>query len=443
MSLRVRLAAVVAAAFAVVVIGCVYAAHVSTSRELRAETDRFLAQRSHDPRIAFGLNRPSPLGPADGPRPRFAEPDALAQLVDRDGGVVAAADPALPVDDRDRSLAAQGGPRRFRTVAIDGASYRVLTVPVSGGAAQIARRVKETDDVLSTLDVRLTLVAVAGTLVAALLAWIIASRIVRPVERLTSATEEVARTQDLTSSIAVDRHDELGRLASSFNTMLEALRTSREQQKRLVMDASHELRTPLTALRTNIEVLRRTEGLNPAQHEELLAAVQIELTELTDLVTELVDLATDARAEEPEEQADIGALAERVVARFRRRTGREITFVTDDAATAVVRVSAVERALANLLENACKFSTPPAPIDVRVAGSEIEVLDRGPGISDDDRAHVFDRFYRAPAARTMPGSGLGLAIVEQIVELQGGSIELVARAGGGTVARLTLPAVSS
>ena len=105
--------------------------------------------------------------------------------------------------------------------------------------------------------------------------------------------------------------------------------------------------------------------------------------------------------------------------------------------------SAVERALANLVDNACKFSAPPATVELRVQGSTIEVLDRGPGIADDDRAHVFDRFYRAPAARTMAGSGLGLSIVKQIATLEGGSVELLPRAGGGTVARLVLPAVTS
>ena len=172
--------------------------------------------------------------------------------------------------------------------------------------------------------------------------------------------------------------------------------------------------------------------------------MQIELEELTDLVTELVDLATDARAEEPQEQVELGALAERVVGRARRRTGREISFAVDDPrdrrrtrrarsngrwpTSSTTRASSVRR----------RRRSSCASTD-----ATIEVLDRGPGIADDDRAHVFDRFYRAPAARTMPGSGLGLSIVKQIATLQGGSVELLPRAGGGTVARLVLPAVTS
>jgi two-component system sensor histidine kinase MprB len=267
---------------------------------------------------------------------------------------------------------------------------------------------------------------------------LIASRIVRPVERLTFATETVAATQDLTSEIPVDRRDELGRLAESFNTMLVALRSSRDQQKRLVVDASHELRTPLTALRTNIDLLRRASTLDEAQYDEVLAEAQLELEELTELVGELVELATDARADEPVQPVDLGELAERVASRYRRRTGRELPIALDAPAVVPARESAIERAVANLVENACKFTPADRSVEMRVRGSDIEVSDRGPGISAEDRAHVFDRFYRATSARTMPGSGLGLSIVKQIVELHGGAVEVLPRDGGGTVARITL-----
>jgi two-component system sensor histidine kinase MprB len=106
-----------------------------------------------------------------------------------------------------------------------------------------------------------------------------------------------------------------------------------------------------------------------------------------------------------------------------------------------VRVSAIDRAVHNLLDNASKFSPADTPIEVDVRGGVIEVRDRGVGVAADERALVFDRFYRAPAARSRPGSGLGLAIVRQIAELHGGTVELVDHEGGGTIARLTLPTV--
>ena len=449
MSLRLRLALIVAVIFAVVVVGCVYAAHLSASHELRAETDRFLQSRADDPRLqaGFRFNPNNPGGQfqlpntnddnTQPPQRRFVQPDVVVQTINTDGTVRTASTPRLPVDNRDAALAGTSEPPRLRTVTVDGTPYRVITVHTPDGAVQLARSIKETDDVLSSLDIRLLLIALGGTAMAALLAWLIARRIVRPIEQLTGATEAVAATQDLEREITVERRDELGRLATSFNTMLVALRTSREQQKRLVMDVSHELRTPLTALRTNIEVLQRNTALDDTQRAEMLGEVENELHELGDLVAELVDLATDARTEEPMQRVDLAELADRAVTRFRRRTGREITLTVDGQTEVTARPGAIERAISNLVENACKFST--APVEVRVDGHRVDIADRGPGIATEDREHVFDRFYRATNARTMPGSGLGLSIVKQIADLHAGSIELLPRDGGGTIARLTLP----
>lgn len=449
MSLRIRLLLVVATTFAVVVVGCVYAAHVSASRELRAQTDRFLVQRASDPHL-LGPGGPPNGGHDDhdgGPLynqtlPSGIEPDAITQVIYANGTTnqLVNDQTALPVDAQDRALAAQGGKPRLRNVTIDGQPYRMITAPMpNGGAVQVARSIKDTNNVLSTLDVRLLLIALGGTVLAGALAFVIARRMTRPIEQLTTAAEQVAETQDLEHHIDVTSNDELGRLATSFNTMLDALGSSREQQHRLVMDASHELRTPLTALRTNIEMLQRTSDADDAQRAEMLAAASSELGELSDLVAELVDLATDARAEEPLQHVELGDLVRTVVDRQGRRFGRTIAFAEHTPATVNVRVGALDRAIANLIDNACKFSPADQPVDVVVTGSTVEVCDRGPGIPAEDRAHVFDRFYRSPTARTKTGSGLGLSIVQQIVTMHGGSVELRDREGGGTVASLTLP----
>ncbi|HWS44495.1 MAG TPA: HAMP domain-containing sensor histidine kinase [Acidimicrobiia bacterium] len=454
MSLRIRLALVVAVTFAIVVVGCVYAAHVSASRELRAQTDRFLLQRASDPRVLGGHDAHGP-GPGGGPdgsqdgRPLFegtipalVEPDAIAQYLSADGTVTqsVSSQPQLPVNAHDKAIAANGGAANLRDVSINGTPYRMVTAPLpNGGAVQVARSLQETNNVLGTLDVRLLIIAVIGTILAAGLAWLIARSTVRPVEQLTGAAERVAATQDLRHRIDIERNDELGRLASSFNTMLVALGSSREQQQRLVMDASHELRTPLTALRTNIEMLQRAPGIDDAERAAVLAAANTELAELGDLVGELVDLATDARAEEPLQLVELAPLVERVVERARRRYDGTITFTSYQPVEVNARVSAIDRAVTNLLDNACKFSPAGGLVEVEVDRTRIEVRDRGPGIDESERAHVFDRFYRAPEARTTPGSGLGLAIVKQIVDLHGGTVALAARDGGGTVARLELP----
>jgi two-component system sensor histidine kinase MprB len=443
MSLRVRLLAIVAVTFAIVVIGCIYAAHVSARNSLHNETDHFLTQRAHDPRITEALHGDpdhDDHGPGIAPPPEFADPDALVQFIRPDGTVAVVSNPPLPVDATDRAIAAGTAQRQFRTTSVDDTAYRILTVPVGGGAAQIAREITSTDNILDSLDLRLLLIALAGTIVAGLLAWFIARRIVRPVEALTGASERIAATQDLEHTITVERTDELGRLATSFNTMLLALRNSRDQQKRLVMDASHELRTPLTALRTNIEVLQRsTADLDDVQRAELLDEVEAELGELTELVAELVDLATDARSEEPMQDIDLGRVAEEVAERARRRTGRPITCEVCDAATVTGRPAALDRAVWNLVDNANKFSPRESTIVVRATGKRIAVEDSGPGIAAEDREHVFDRFYRAPAARTAPGSGLGLAIVKQIADLHDATVEVDDRPGGGTIIAINFP----
>lgn len=451
MSLRLRLTLVVAVTFALVVVGCVYAAHLSASRQLSSETDTFLLQRSGRFTHSGPGEFPSGQHDADdglsgpGGGPALADPDAVTQILDAKGNVVSyiTGQPKLTVDAKDRQLAQNGGQPRFRDITVGGTSYRVLTVPVPNhGAVQIARSIEADEDILNSLDARLFLIAVAGTLLAASLAWVIARRIVRPIEDLTRTATVVATTQNLDNPITVSRSDEIGRLASSFNSMLDALRTSREQQRRLVLDASHELRTPLTALRTNIDLLQRARNFNAEQRDELIGATDQELRELTDLVSELVELATDTRNEEPVEQIDLGELVERVVSRQQRRGEREISLRADDAATIVGRVTLLERAVGNLLDNALKFSPASSVVEVEVHGTDVEVLDRGAGIDAADLPHVFDRFYRSPTARTVPGSGLGLAIVEQIAKLHGGSVTLAPRDGGGIVARLHLVGAS-
>jgi len=445
MNLRLRLTLVVAVTFAFVVVGCTYAAHLSASQQLRSETDAFLAERSTRFTQAPGTNFPrGGQDPDDGGGPEgppLADPDAVTQILNSDGDVNSyiAGQPALPVDANDRLLAQRGGRPNFRNITLGDDTYRMLTVALPNhGAVEIARSTAGDNAVLDSLDTRLLLIALAGTIVAASCAWLIARRTVRPIEHLTQTATYVAATQDLDNPIDVNRRDEIGRLASSFNSMLDALRMSREQQRRLVLDASHELRTPLTALRTNIDLLRRARTFDENQRDELLGETDLELRELTDLVSELVELATDTHTHEAVEQIDLGELVERVVTRQQRRTGRDIALEMDRPAIVVGRVTLVERAVTNLLDNALKFSPGDTAVDVAVRGADVDISDRGAGIAVEDLPHVFDRFYRAPTARGVPGSGLGLAIVEQIAQLHGGTVTLEARAGGGIEAHLHL-----
>ena len=373
------------------------------------------SERYEDP----GFTRPVNCPPAG-----FVQPAAGAQLVAADGTATVCIEGgvAIPVSTRDREVADGAYEEYLRTIEIDGRRYRVISVTQSNGTAlQIARGLGEVDDVLDSLQRWLLVIGAAGVGAAVLLGWLLARRTMRPVDRLRDTAERIAVTQDLAVAVPVGGPSEIRSLGRSFTTMVDALGTSRREQQRLVSDASHELRTPLTSLRTNAELLGRADELTPAQHQRVVDGIGLEVDELTHLVTELVELATDRSADdEPVDAVDLGTLAAEVVARARRRTDREIVLTVDDAVVVDLRPGAITRAIANLVDNACKYSD--GPVDVVVTGTRLEVRDRGPGIPEGDRPHVFDRFYRSETARTEPGSGLGLAIVQQAVARDGGRV---------------------
>jgi two-component system sensor histidine kinase MprB len=308
-----------------------------------------------------------------------------------------------------------------------------------GWALQFARSLAETDRTLSRIKLLLFLIAGGGIAVAGALGLAVSGAALAPVRRLTQTTEEVSETRDLSRRIDARGRDELSRLAGSFNTMLAALEESARAQRQLVSDASHELRTPLTSLRTNIEVLSRENGLASGEREQLLRDVGEQLVEMSALVAELVELARgDGHPEEPEDvRLDLVA-AEAIARTTRNRPG--VVFEPELEETLIRGVPAtIERAVSNLLDNAAKWSPTGGKVDVIVRDGELVVRDRGPGIAAEDLPFVFDRFYRASSARSMPGSGLGLAIVRQVAEAHGGSIAVEAPEDGGTLMRLRLP----
>ena len=172
------------------------------------------------------------------------------------------------------------------------------------------RSTEETEALQSALLGRFVVIAAAVALAAAGLGWVIAARATAPLRRLSTVASEVAETRDFTTDVGEDgRNDEIGRLASSFATMLDALEASRVQQHRLIHDAGHEMRTPLTSLRANVAMLERAGDLPPADRDEILGAIRSELIELSDLFDEMIDLATDQRdADMVFEQVDLAWL---------------------------------------------------------------------------------------------------------------------------------------
>lgn len=265
-------------------------------------------------------------------------------------------------------------------------------------------------------------------------------------DKLTEAVEHIARTEDLSVRIPVedDAEDEIARLSRSFNSMTSSLADSHELQQQLIADAGHELRTPLTSLRTNIELLTRSEEtgrpLPEADRKALLASVKAQMTELASLIGDLQELSRSER--QRGERVQVVSLEDAVESALRRARlrGPELTI---DASLEPwytrAEPAALERAVVNVLDNAVKFSPEGGTVEVRLADGVLTVRDHGPGIPEDELPHVFDRFWRSPSARALPGSGLGLSIVARTVQQSGGQVTLARAEGGGTVATVRLP----
>ncbi len=346
----------------------------------------------------------------------------------------------VPVaDDTESVLGAPGSTTEY-TVTVDGERYRVHAIGLqNGGALEIGRSLGETDRILEDVRQRTTILVLLVSVAAAAIGWLIAGSVAAPLARLTRSAEEVEESGRLDVDVPGDGSDEVGRLGSAFRSMLAALQRSRDEQQRLVQDAGHELRTPLTSLRTNLSVLQRHPDMTEEMRSRIVEDLDGEVTELTDLVNELVAAASGNLTDQPAERIELGALTATVAERVGRRRSRRVDVTAHEPATVMAPPAALDRAITNLIDNACKFDTTGGQIDVVVEAGAVTVHDRGPGIPPEDVPLVFDRFHRAEASRTMPGSGLGLSIVREVVEACGGTVAAGNRDGGGASIGFVLP----
>jgi two-component system sensor histidine kinase MprB len=413
-SFRVRVTLLVALAIAATVSVASIAVWATAKHELVSQVDASLARQ--EPRGPFVLG---------------VTPDGEVQ------GYLAG---VLPVTSDMRKLARRGGDAYYTNVTIQGQHLREYVRAVPGGAIATIAPLDATDRALARIRFWAFLISGIGIAAGAALAAAVAGAALRPVRRLTAAAETVTATGNLAERVDVSGGDELGRLATRFNAMLAALEESVGRQRRLVADASHELRTPLTAARANVDLVR--EGKLPDDEvRRALEEASAELDSLTSLVADLVELA---RGEERKLRIEDVLLDDLVSSAVERACSRwpQATFVTS-LSPAQVRVDPVlvERAVGNLLDNAVKYSPPGAPIEVTVRDGSVVVADHGPGIAEEDLPRVFDRFYRAAAARAKPGAGLGLAIVREAAEAHGGTAT-AENGSTGARFRLTLPAAT-
>ncbi|MER6558956.1 HAMP domain-containing sensor histidine kinase [Streptomyces sp. NPDC001027] len=462
--IRARLSMLVAAAVAFAVAAVSVTCWFIVQGKLYDQVDQDLEKSLSTPRLqdqarsaVNNCTTQAPLDTGNGP-PRTT----YYQMVTEDGKscVTPFSAGMVKVTEADRKLIAQGGDTRgrFRNgTDSEGNDVRVLILPgltvadtasqsTSNAALLIALPLKNTQSTLNDLALLLLLVSGVGVVGAGAAGLAVARAGLRPVDRLTEAVEHVARTEDLSIRIPVEDEtdDEIARLSRSFNSMTASLADSRELQQQLIADAGHELRTPLTSLRTNIELLTRSEEtgrpIPEADRKALLASVKAQMTELASLIGDLQELS---RAEgQRGERVQVVSFEDTVESALRRARlrGPELT-ITASLESWYTRAepAALERAVVNILDNAVKFSPEGGAIDVRLVDGTLTVRDHGPGIPEDELPHVFDRFWRSPGARALPGSGLGLSIVARTVEEAGGQVTLERADGGGTVATVRMP----
>jgi two-component system, OmpR family, sensor histidine kinase MprB len=441
--LRTRFAIAVAAAVAVATLAITAVAFVVVRGDLESQLRNGLVTQAADVhQLARRYHGHIPTGWVPH-SDQFGSAVPYMQVVTDDGAVWAPAgdEGLLAATSAAVQVAAGRSSSYYADAKVGGVRVTILTTPLAPGLAlQLAEPLASVDADVADVGVTLALLSAVGVALAALAGRAVARAGLAPVGRLAAAAERVTATGYPDTQVEVDRPDELGRLATSFNTMLSALQRSLAAQRQLVSDASHELRTPLTSMRINVELLASSPDLSAEERQEVLDRVVAQGAELSQLVASITELA---RGEPAVIECEEVPLHEVVAAELAaaRRDWPETTFpVQLEPWVTAGSTERIGHAVRNLLDNAAKYSPPGAPVEVRLAGGELTVRDHGSGIEPTDLPHIFDRFYRAPSARGVPGSGLGLAIVRQVADSHGGSVRAESVPGGGTLMRLCLPA---
>lgn len=466
MSFRTRVACLIAAVVAsvtlIITVGFLYVADAQAKNSLDVELEkrsavvakflkspqrtRLLTSSGYSPSQIRFLSEEKLFGP-------YVAEDVLIQVVDGRGRILLSNVDPIPISRDVKKIAgARGNYALLETINIGGtdiAQLRVRSVSLSQNKVlMVASPMDKINKTMEGLENIALVTGFSGAAVSALLGFFVAGRVVRPIRQLTVATSSVANSLELDDPIDLDlsldlnldlnRKDELGELAKSFNLMLSELIESRRQQQRLVTDASHELRTPLTSLRTNIEFMSRAEKLSNEEKSQITDDILFELDELTDLVSELVDLATDRHQMEAPSVVDFSDIVKRVVERHMRRS--DCFFVVDTELCKIkVEPSLAERAVSNLISNAVKWSPSAGIVEVTVRDGSLTVRDHGPGIAEEETELIFERFYRSASSPSAEGSGLGLSIVRHIAESFGGSTQVVEHQGDGAAIALSFP----
>jgi two-component system, OmpR family, sensor histidine kinase MprB len=445
MSLRYRLALVSAAGVALALVLAGLVCYVVVRRELRGQVDDSL--KAQAARIAGGDLQALGDAGLPAPSPNAGGPAQYWQIVAADGVIVGAlGGVSLPFDHAVWAVAHGRRVSAVEDVHVDGSHLRLLALGVSGGVVELARPLDSVDRVMSKLRLILLLICVAGAGLAALLSRGAARRVLTPLAEVASTAQLVSETEDLSQRIPIRSDDEVGQLASRFNTMLDRLQSSRAalhrsvtDQRQLVADASHELRTPVTSLRTNAEILLENPDLVREERDQLLSDVVEQSEELTTLVASLIELARETPEEQHFEELRLDELIADAVTRAQRNTSSVAFDAQLEPLLAYGIPERLLQAINNLLDNAAHHSPTGEVVEISLSPDGLRVRDHGPGIDPTDLPHIFDRFYRGTNSRSRPGSGLGLAIVYRVIDQHQGTVTATNAPDGGAIFTVKLP----
>ncbi|MBX7432653.1 HAMP domain-containing histidine kinase [Mycobacterium sp. Y57] len=280
------------------------------------------------------------------------------------------------------------------------------------------------------------MLAVGGATIAgaAVAAWLIAGRILRPLRDVADTAQRITDT-DLSARIPARGGDELGSLVRTVNGMLDRLEAALSEQRRFTDDAGHELRTPITIVRGHLDVM------DPADPDDVASTVALVDDELDRMNRMVSDLLLLARSEQPTflrlSTVDVGALTRDVFEKVSRLGAHVFTLEGVAEMPAVLDPQRITQALIALADNACRYTPDGGRIGIGSAAHDgwlrFWVTDSGPGIAEADRDRIFGRFSRGGAgARQSEGAGLGLAIVRAIAGAHGGTVELDSAGPGAT-----------
>jgi heavy metal sensor kinase len=451
--IRVRLTLWYVALLAVILVAFSGLLYVNLARSLRGELDMTLSSEAARLIGSMDVENGAPqLGDA----PDNLRIGTVAALYDRSGTRLLAYDPRQPLPALPDALSdgAQGH-ATFTTAALsDGTQWRVLTTPVTEngiplGILQVGRPVAQVDVTLNQLALALVLTIPLTLLVASAGGLFLASRALNPIDRITRAAAGIG-AEDLSRRLNFrGSRDEVGRLAATFDRMLDRLEAAFKRQRQFTADASHELRTPLTMLTSQIDVALERKR-SPIEYEELLRSLREDSARMTQLVGELLTLARADAGQQllSREDLDFSEVVRSVAESMRplaARRGIELNEQLQPGVAISGDQTRLTQLAINLVENALRYTPPGGNVTVRVSAdagwAELRVGDTGVGIAPEHLPHVFERFYRADPSRARDegGAGLGLAIVQWVTQAHGGQISVESELGRGTTFRVRLP----